>query len=1187
VRFQPFTVPEQLNGLSRKPQLLGDRFEYWDDDANGQFYCVLPENDANPVRLTIRNKRGEIVGEHAASNAPHRKVHFLLRTAALKPGEYTVEAGAAKFSLARVARSRDTVRFPSNGVPLVLQAQSALRDVDWPVRVGVPLPPDAVASAEQLAVFENGKRIPAQITARATWSPDGPPKWVHVHFVGKYRNGKPAKYRLKRAAASVPPEGGTTNARAQSAMVEEDNERIVVDTGAVKFEVVRKGFAGIERAWLGDSKLIDGFGGPYVVDERGIRWESRFDERAEVTVEEQNEVRVVILARGWLKNPEAKTEPLCPFQTRIIAHRGSPMIRFQQHVVIGFDAHQHQLADVGFQFATGGPRFSTGVDGQTIAGDIPGKQHVFVHQDRYDRVRVAGQAAEVVEGKRSAGWFALHGAQNGTTAALLLRDVWQKFPKEMELAWTRMTLHLWPVNGRRAFDAAAELEERNIYKYWCFHQGRLLNLRLPQDYFDALKQMPGTNENTPEIAQAGNAMGAVIANEFALLLLPDAKAKELPGWARLFQEDPVASAPAEWNAGTEALGPMAAADRKDFPEIEDCVEKGYLSYTKSMERGNAYGMWNYADTHTYWNVQGDYAQLHRVWHNSHYHQVGKTWSLYYRSGSKALLDWARASTDHYINIGTVNYAPPDDPRDDLRRYLDAQPVIVDGKVQSSEQHWWLMRSPVAEQAPWYKYIHTILNVPPEEEPIRHFRFIIPGAMYHCKGLTHWGKKDYPMDKGEAHAWIWGHWMDPDASLWNWYIDANPRAWDVYQMWHGSVRKYGLPRGGVAREINTAIACAINLYEAMWDADLIPYIHGMANGLRTDEPLDQQQPGCMWHPQWINRYHHLTRDPEYVPFIKQYADNPSTATALALPALGYEVSGDKRYLFQHFDSLRDWPNAFFHKPGDPYDWYGQGPGPLGSGWRFMTWGEFLYQMKRAGLKSFDPVPPQPGNYPGASSRFDNLQANPSAQIYVWEEKDAAIDLRFGARSLGGDLHPTSIAVYAPSGKLLHHVPRVPEKGGPSSWEGKHQIAPDGETGMYRVEYRTFGALLGPVSNLPNEAALLEEKTQYWSWHIRGFLLPMDDSKPVQFTIRSESDRSPLNFVVRDAEGAVLAQGSLFQPRDLVSETLQLDPAKQPAPWLIEATGRMVIHCEGSKGGFLLGPGPKAVRSIRAKLARDPK
>ncbi|MBI4023629.1 MAG: hypothetical protein HY360_01525 [Verrucomicrobia bacterium] len=1204
VCFLPFTGSERLNGLNKKAQVLGDRFEYGDDDANGQFYAVLPEpagGIANcKLRILVRGEDGKIATETVAPDADHRKVHFLLQTAQLDPGSYIVEAAmldsdgkatddAVRFSFSRVRRSRPTPKFPRDGLPIELHEQNALANADWPIRAGIPLPPNAVSGADSLTVFENGKRIPSQVTTRATWSPDGPPRWVHVHFVGRYRNGKAAAYRLRRASKQDNP--------LQSALhCEQTEDKIVVNTGVLKFEVGRKRFAGIERAWFDPSGqqqyddahlVIRGDGGPYLVDERGIRWESALDSQVEVAVEEQNEARVVIAISGWHQNPAARAEPLCPFKTRMIAHVGSPLVRVQHHVIIGFDTTQHQLADIGFRIATPrSERFRLGMDDMTIAGDLPEKQPVFLHQDRYDHLRVVGHNPSPMEGRRSDGWFAARNAGNGITLTALLRDVWQKFPKEVEMSRDGIILHFWPAHGHRAFNREEELDQRNIYKFWCFHQGPLLDLRLPADYFQALKGMPGVFENTPEIAQAGNAMGAVIGNEFALMFTADENAGDLPGWAQLFQEDPAGRAPPAWNAATLAMGLIAAADRKHFSQIEDCVEKGFLSYTKAVQRGNEYGMFNYADTHTYWNVKENFAELHRVWHNSHYHEAGATWQLYHRSGSKDLLDWARASTDHYMNIGTVNYAPPNDPRDNVEQYVKAKPVIVDGKVQASAKHWWLFRTHDPDQAPWYRYIDTILNIPPDEQPPRHIRFIIPGAMYHCKGLTHWGKKDYAMNQGEAHAWIWGHWMDPDASLWCWYLDAQPRAWDVYQMWHQSVRKYGLPLGGVAREINTALACAVDLYQATWDADLLPAIHGMAASLRTTEPLDQQQPGGMWHPLWINRYYNLTRDPEYVPFIRTYANNPGVATALGLPALGYEVTGDKAFLFQHFDKLRKWPKGFFHKPDDPYDWYGQGPGPIGSSWWYDTWGSFLYQMQRAGMTDFDAVPPQPGDYPACGSSFDDIKARPGVVVYILENKDRAFDLSFGLQSLGGDLHPTSIVVYSPSGKTLDHIPRVPDKGGPSSWKGNFHVEPDGETGLYRVEYRSHACSVHtPVAAPLDEAALLPPKIQLRTWRIDGCLLPIDESRPTQLAIRSESDRTPLNFVVRDAKDEVVAEGSLFAPRDLVSQTILLDPKKHPLPWNIAATGLMSLQHEGTEDGLLLGPTSDAVRTIMRAMKKQ--
>src|SRR3990167_8523709 len=96
VRFLPFTGSERLNGLNKKAQLLGDRFEYGDDDAHGQFYAVLPEpagGVANcKLRILVRREDGKIAAEAVAPDADHRKVHFLLQTAQLDPGSYIVEA---------------------------------------------------------------------------------------------------------------------------------------------------------------------------------------------------------------------------------------------------------------------------------------------------------------------------------------------------------------------------------------------------------------------------------------------------------------------------------------------------------------------------------------------------------------------------------------------------------------------------------------------------------------------------------------------------------------------------------------------------------------------------------------------------------------------------------------------------------------------------------------------------------------------------------------------------------------------------------------------------------------------------------------------------------------------------------------------------------------------------------------
>jgi hypothetical protein len=66
--------------------------------------------------------------------------------------------------------------------------------------------------------------------------------------------------------------------------------------------------------------------------------------------------------------------------------------------------------------------------------------------------------------------------------------------------------------------------------------------------------------------------------------------------------------------------------------------------------------------HAHGLIDENRADLHRVWHNSHYHQVGMTWLQYYRTGSRDLLTWsdnevaekncsARLNWDLYVGQG--------------------------------------------------------------------------------------------------------------------------------------------------------------------------------------------------------------------------------------------------------------------------------------------------------------------------------------------------------------------------------------------------------------------------------------------------------------------------------------------------------------------------------------------------------
>lgn len=1126
----------------------GDRFEYWQDDLNGQFIAVLPrrEDKAAPVRIRITLQRlagdqaskvQETTGEAGLNN----RVSFLIAMTPLQPGTYTVgaayidEAGqvqgeGAEYKFIRSDKRNPVVAFPASGVPIVPQQQSFVTDVDWPVRLGVPLPVNAVMDARRLAVFEDGKPIAAQIRPVATWCAEGSLQWVHVNFTAKYRGGKPADYRLMLLPQTSPEPTSPLK-------VLQSDDKITVDTGAIKFEVGRKKFTGISTAWYDptgkgeydeEHPSITGSVGPYLIDGRLIRFEAANDKQTEVTVEESGPARVVILAKGWYTNPEGRVDPFCQYVTRITACAGQPMVRISQNTIITYDTASNRLADVGFGIgAIRQDAFRAGADGGAKEGKLPEKSTVYLHQDRHDHFRLVGDA-KPAEGRTSDGWFTLFQADGDSPdLSLMVRDIWQKFPKEVEMSRDGLTVHFWPAHGHRAFDEKDELDIRNIYKFWAFHQGKLLNLSLPNDYYDAFADQYAdeTFESRPEHALNGNGQGLVIGSEFALHFSPPAQRGEVAKTAQLFQADPTAATPAAWNAATLATGHVAAVDNKNFPAIEEAVEKGYLSYTRSVERGKAYGMWIYPDVHTYWEAEQDRANLHRVWHNSHYHEAGMVWQMYYRTGSTDMLQWARSSSDHYMNIGTINYA-------------ERNP---DGRAK--------------------------------------YKNHLAGAMYHCKGLSPWGSEAYGMVRRDTHADVAGHWIDPDTMLWNWYLTGNERARDVYNMWGQSYSENPM-YFGYRREANTTLACMVNYYRATWDPRMLPAIRGLGCSLRTAEPLEKQNPGPLWHPLWINRYYELTRDPEYVPFILKYARGThlSDTWTTGLSALAYELSGDKSYLTQHFDLLASYPRRFYRKAGDAYDMYGDGPGPIGDRWgTYFCWGNILYAFQQAGITA---TPPNPG------ARFAYIVGgSPSLLVYALETKDQPFKFIFDAASLGGDLHPLAVSFYSPSSKELFKF----KAGGPSHLTEARELPADGETGLYKFELNVHeAAVRAPLTNLPGEAMVVPKATQIFTSGAEGWVRPTENN-PVTFTISSAGKgaaSSPCNVLLSAADGKVLASASMFGPRHTPPLVFTFDPQIHKLPWKIDIVGPASLQWTGDSSRLLWGQSGETIKAILAALPKAP-
>jgi hypothetical protein len=1214
--------------ITGKSIIFGDRKEYWADDETGQFLIALlppgepakpqagakPAETAKPASPVAAQEAGEqvetgrqngleavgvsvpsvpaaaeakpiaakmvavlsrISGTNAtqlekveAGSPAFQKFHLRMDSKALTAGDYRLTAwledaaGAkgpeAQWDFKKTDKKSDAPAFPADGLPITLETLTDTRTMGVPVTLAIPLPKGAVAEAGELAIVRNGKEVDFQIQVQARWGPGASVRWAQATFVAQYQGGTAAGYRLVKRGKE------TGKAPEPKVKVQESPTEITVDNGTLRFTVSKKSFAGIQQAWFDASgkgsydmkmPVISARGdesGPFMMDERLVKFTSAADKTPTVKVESAGPQQVTLVASGWYADRANRVPPMCQYQVRMTLSAGESQVVVAHNTVITFDSRKHKIRDLGFAINyTGAKRYAFGVDGAGIsgmlsqaAGVVPkraGEQTVypavFMHQKTWDLCTVTREDGKRVDGKKSDGWVATW-IDEEPAICVTLRDVWEKFPKELEARNEAIVVHAWPKNGKRVFTPEQELALKNIYKFWCFHQHIMLDLNLPQDYYEVLASLDGTEtrETKAEHALNGNAQGMTIGTNMSIRVYPGTMAGDDKGErfaaqclkdARLFEARPYATLSPQWCARSQALEPISETNG-DFKAFEETILNGLAAYNGTVERGQAYGMFIWPDTHTYWLPAEGRASLHRTWQNSHYHQVGNAWVLWLRSGDARMLRWARDNSAHFRDVGTIAYAEP-------------------GSAETAIQ------------------------------------FHLPGAMYHCKGCTPWGSETKGMIRRDTHAGLWGHWVDPDAHLYAWLMDGDARGHDMYALWLSSLKTYGFLGTGVRREANNTLAMIIHAYEFTGDPDFLPAIWTLGLSLRTKEPLEAQNPGPMWHPLWINRYYHLTRDPEYVPFILKYGRSAAMGNTwnLALSALAYEVSGDKTYLTQQLQSIKMFPRELYRCPGDPYDNYGMGPGPLGMNWGEMGVGSYMRAVKQAGISTFPTDLAEPaGQYPVALGR--------KAYSEFWGLSKAGGEIKINASAAGieGDAHKGEMVVTGADGQVLARSPEGQANRIVMTADVK--VAPGS---LVNVAYQGYGGISSGVKGFDAQAGLLASGRGYGMARAYFYMAPLQ-GKPEVATLKFDSppvdgnDRAKLSVIVTDGAGAVVLDASLHNLFQSKTASIALDPAKNPLPWRVDTIGAARFSVTSPTAMWIIAPTKADMETMKPLILKLP-
>ena len=922
----PFSRVVAPPGARRDLVLVLDREEYDPLDTAGVLVIRFDAGKRDPgdLRLRLRLVRepreegreplleeelGGLGGEHGDLTLGLERVpvgsHELRVTLADRAGAPIADAAVPLRKRVKRSQTREAER--ERVAVSVWPAEGAM-EPEWPISTGVPFPQGALLDGSRVRLLdEKGVEMPCQTGVRATWNRHGSVRWLGLDFTGRLAPGG-ARYTL---------EFGRDVRRAPSPGMEvvEDDGDIRVSTGPLRFTVRKRGFNLIDEATVRGAVVSrqDSQAGLELTDHEGAVYRASGDPGVRVYVEETGPVRTTIRATGWYvkegtaggnPSPVLPTDRLCLHDTRITAFAGRTHVEVQHVLVITFDTHRVRLRHIGIsQRVEGASTAALGLDGKAVAVPEPRPRSVRLYQPATVDAQVeegdpSGPDFRVIaKGKRADGWVTLRGARGAMT--LCVTDLWQLYPKELEVRGDRISFNIWPRHGR-TYGGVDPMDPREIYKGWWCHTGPELAFPLPREVYEKEKAALG-EEYVHEHERFANAQGVAIENDFILDFGAGGDDRDAARLNATYQYAPHAWAEPRWVCDTEVFGRMLPRDPRRFPTAEAYLEHAVSLRLAAQEHARDHGMFNHGCIHSDNShfAKGTWG-LDRVW-KDHHGGPRMPWLLYARSGDPRHLRFARQNSRHVMNVDTVHYVTPG---------------------------------------------HDL--APPGSDPGEYRPHHEVGAHYGCYGFQHWGDRpcvDCMFVNGEY-----------DQLFWNWYATGNRRALDVAMVWVEAIKSARVS-GETGREFSSIGAELMEAYPATWDPGLLEVLDNIARAIGNAHfhfEKDDRKLGNHWlnMAPFVDRYLPFTGNENYRKRTLAWAldSSPYDGPRANTQALKYHETGDRSHLEEcladvYFLSLRYSPDP--PRIGDRSAMYGW----LKTIFRVTHWPAYLRALDEAGIDLF--------------------------------------------------------------------------------------------------------------------------------------------------------------------------------------------------------------------------------------------
>ena len=784
--------------------------------------------------------------------------------------------------LVAVACSSASLAEAAKQIALTLHPRCQAEGTRWPVTFGVPIPKGDLRDVRHVRLTgPNGRDVSIQTAVTARWLDDSV-QWLLVDCIVDLP-AAPASYRLlygPDVLRQARPRAVVTAGKRS----DEFHRDLVLDAGPVRAVVAGDCLCTLRKLITPAGNLFpDGQSADLrLIDEADASYLGSRDDRPALTVEESGPIRATVKLEGWTVSKDGNK--LGKHLVRIQAFAGVPGLRVYHTWIVTADSDRVRYRDVAWSLPFQGAIYEfLGVEDAQGPASPDRPTYLLQYSEHESDLVLDGRTAKPAG--RCRGWVRV----GDPGYSLYVRNFWQNFPKELEVAPGELRVHIWPRHGRPAAHTGDKLTRQSVVRLWFAHEGEVLDFSIPQEIVDRFQY--GGSEDNILLGRFSNAMGVAKTHEFWIDVSP--RGHGGPVYARCFQARPVMAVDPKWIADSRAFGRISERDRGTYREVEATTERVLDWIVQMRDAIGDYGMWNYGDYHQGYAPTLDHAGIHRTWVAFHHGGPRWPWIVYARTGEPRFLDFAEANTRHVMDIDMCHYATDQFNKaqvEKITQVINALKALpADPKEAPNPQELArLFRADVrklrCDTSSMFKYWKT-----------KHITKRV-GTTCQYKGLVHWFSGCY-LNHNSMADWL----------LWCYYLTGYRRAWDV------------------AMEFGSALGATHSLWDgragmAMGDSRLTMY-------LATRDPVFEKDMHAQMRHFLDKGKEKSCRDIYYAPFAERYLDLTDSAelkehlvawadariaentpwcsrdTWYNLLACAYHLTGDPKYLEYGLVQLR--------------------------------------------------------------------------------------------------------------------------------------------------------------------------------------------------------------------------------------------------------------------------------------------